>query len=108
MAVLRHLDFFALDASTGDQIWSYDPFGGEYGMFGMGVNRGLMYWEDDAEKRIYFTAGSHLYALNAKTGYPILSFGENGKVDLKKGTRPGRSMTGSWCPIPPASSMKTT
>jgi quinoprotein glucose dehydrogenase len=47
--------------------------------------RGLAYWSDGAEARIlYVTPGYRLVALDAATGIPVKSFGENGVVDLKK------------------------
>ena len=79
------LKFFALDAATGKEIWKFDPFGGQYDQFGMGVNRGMAYWESGGESRILFTAGSFIYSVDAKTGKPDTAFGENGKADLHKG-----------------------
>ena len=79
------LKFFALDAATGEQLWIFNPFEEEYKMFGMGVNRGLAYWEDGDDARLLVTAGSYLFAINAKNGKIIESFGQKGKVDLHKG-----------------------
>lgn len=80
------LKFFALNAATGEEIWTFDPFAQEaYKQFGMGVNRGLCYWTDGTEKRILVTAKDQLYAIDATTGKTILSFGENGKVSLHEG-----------------------
>jgi quinoprotein glucose dehydrogenase len=75
---------YAIEASTGKQIWSFDPFDGGPGG---GANRAVTYWQDGQDKRILFTAGNHLFALDAKTGKPIPSFGEQGKVDLNIGMR---------------------
>ena len=75
---------YALDASTGKQLWSYDPFdGGEGG----GVYRGVAYWEDGDDKRILYTAGDNLFAQNATTGKLISSFGNNGRVSMNDGLR---------------------
>ena len=79
------LHFFALDAQSGQELWSFDPAGGDITQGGLGVNRGLMYWESGEEKRILCTAGSYLYALDAETGNIISSFGDSGKVSLKTG-----------------------
>ena len=80
------LKFFALDAVSGKELWKYDPFGEEgYAQFGMGVNRGLAYWTDGSEERIFLTAGSDLICLDATSGTLISSFGDQGKVDLHKG-----------------------
>ena len=56
---------YALDATTGKQIWAFDPFNGEAGG---GIGRGVTYWEEGSDKRILLTAGDKLYALNAQTG----------------------------------------
>ena len=61
------------------KLWSFDPFNGARGG---GMNRGVTYWEYENDKRILFTAGNHLFAINAETGIPIESFGEEGKVNL--------------------------
>lgn len=75
---------YAINAATGEKIWSFDPFdGGEGG----GVYRGVTYWEDGDDKRILYTAGDNLYAQNSLTGELIQSFGENGKVSMNVGLR---------------------
>lgn len=70
---------YAINARTGEKIWSFDPF---YGEPGGGMYRGVTYWEEGEDKRILFTAGNHLFAVDAKTGQPVSSFGLNGKVNL--------------------------
>jgi len=79
------LKCFALNAATGKELWTFDPFDGNYQLFGMGVNRGLAYWTDGLEERLLFTAGAFLYAIDAKTGKLKEDFGEAGKVDLHDG-----------------------
>ena len=72
---------------TGMQKWVFDPFArpdGD-GPSSLGVNRGVTYWADGADKRIFMGAGPYLYALNADTGTPIASFGEQGRIDLRLG-----------------------
>lgn len=82
-ATSPRLNCVALDAATGEQIWRFDPWNGKRGG---GVNRGVAYWSDgDADHRIFFSAGDYLYALNAKTGEPIPSFGENGRISHRDG-----------------------
>lgn len=79
------LNVFALDPATGEEVWRFDPFqvlGGENSW--AGTNRGVSYWEDGDEKRILFGAGNWLMAVDATSGKPILSFGDGGKVDLRK------------------------
>lgn len=75
---------YALDAATGKLIWSHDPFdGGEGG----GIYRGVTYWEDGDDKRILYTAGDQLFAINAVTGKVIPGFGNGGKVSMNVGLR---------------------
>lgn len=81
------LKIFALDAATGEQKWIYDPAISTN--FSMNVNRGLVYWEDGDDRRIFFAAGPYLFALNADTGFPIQTFGRFGKASLK-------SRLGEW------------
>jgi len=59
---------YAVNAITGQQIWSFDPFNGGQGG---GVYRAVTYWEDGNDKRILFTGGDNLFALDARTGKPI-------------------------------------
>ena len=76
---------FALDAATGAQKWIFDPPKAGADVSSLGVNRGVVFWEDGAEQRILFTSGQRLYALDARTGASIPGFGTNGSVDLKEG-----------------------
>ncbi len=73
---------FALDAATGRELWKYkDSKDPQW----FNTNRGVTYWEDGDDKRIFFSAGQWLFALEAATGKPILTFGENGRMDLHNG-----------------------
>lgn len=72
---------YAIDATNGTSIWSFDPFDGGRGG---GMCRGVTHWSDGKEERILFTAENFLYALDAKNGQLIRSFGNNGKVDLNQ------------------------
>ena len=89
------LKVFALNATTGELIWRFDPYKGA--STGQGINRGLSYWHGNADKRILFGAGPYLYALNADNGKPINTFGEDGRVDLRKGL--GRNPLGQQVDI---------
>jgi len=75
---------YAIDAASGKKLWSFDPFDGGRGG---GVNRGVTYWQDGKDKRILFTGGDNLFALDAETGKPIPSFGRGGKVSMNVGIR---------------------
>src|ERR1700678_3703559 len=76
----------ALDAATGELLWVHGEHEGARGTAAPRQlsGRGLAYWTDGKEERIlYVTPGYRLVALDAKTGAPVTSFGENGVVDLK-------------------------
>jgi quinoprotein glucose dehydrogenase len=78
----------AIDAGTGETIWKYDPGSWREGRpANMGfIHRGVSYWTDGDEERIIIGTGhSHLIALDAKTGKPIASFGDNGHINLREG-----------------------
>jgi quinoprotein glucose dehydrogenase len=74
----------ALDAATGKVIWNYAPQVATTGRRGSGVNRGVCYWEDGEDKRIFVTVRDQMHCLNAKTGELVKSFGDNGVVDMKQ------------------------
>lgn len=76
------LKVIAIHAATGKEIWVFDPFPEEEVV---DVSRGVAYWKNGDDKRILAVAKSNLYALDAKTGKVIASFGDQGKVDLRKG-----------------------
>lgn len=80
----RH-KLFAVDAATGRQIWKFDPFAKADNQPRFHPLRGITYWSDGADKRILYSSGASLYAVNAQTGELINSFGQNGKVDLHEG-----------------------
>lgn len=69
---------FALDASTGKELWKFEPLG-------TSINRGLNYWQNGNDKRIFYVSGTYLYGLDATTGELIKGFGDNGKVDFHTG-----------------------
>jgi quinoprotein glucose dehydrogenase len=94
------LKLMALDAATGVELWRFDPFAGTAGS--VGVNRGVVYWTDGKERRILFTAGSFLYAVDARTGKPMPDFGTNGRVDLHDGLGRDVSRLSVGCTTPGA------
>ncbi len=73
---------YALDASSGEKIWSYDPFKGDDGG---GICRGVTFWQDGEDQRILFTADHYLHAVHAEDGTPVTGFGIDGKVNLNEG-----------------------
>ena len=75
----------ALDAATGEQLWVYSLNEGERGAEAPRrlSGRGLAFWQRGDDKRVvYVTPGYRLVALNAATGRPVESFGDDGIVDL--------------------------
>jgi quinoprotein glucose dehydrogenase len=82
-AVSPTLKLFALHAESGKKIWEFDPFKNTVPK--LTYCRGVIYWNNGEDKRILYSAGSTLYAINALNGLPIESFGISGKIDLHTG-----------------------
>ena len=90
----------AVDAATGETLWTYRLDEGARGAQAPRANnRGLAYWSNGAnDSRILFISpGYHLIALDAKTGRPASGFGVDGVVELwdglarpQSGTQPDR------------------
>lgn len=83
------MKLFAIDAATGTEKWVFDAndttiFDSNRSAFHVMINsRGVAYWTDGKDdKRIFFSAGTNTYAINAETGKPIATFGSNGYIDL--------------------------
>jgi glucose dehydrogenase len=72
----------ALDAATGELIWKFKS-----DLEGSVLSRGVSYWTDGHQSRIFAGARNYLYALDAATGKVISGFGEQGRIDLRKGLR---------------------
>ena len=72
----------ALDAATGKLKWQFDS-----GVRGTQPARGVAYWSDGRQERIFAGVMHYLYALDAATGKPIPSFGDAGRIDLRKDLR---------------------
>lgn len=80
MVVLaKNNSLVALDAATGRELWSRPGFAGI-------SRRGLNYWKsaDGTDRRLLVTASDQLLAFDVRNGEPILSFGKQGKVDLRE------------------------
>lgn len=94
----------AIDPVLGRTIWIYDPKVYEDGTpvnFGF-THRGVSFWSDGKDQRIIVGTGNgFLIALDARTGKPVLGFGNNGRVDLTEGLgRPvERSLYGVNSPV---------
>ena len=63
---------------AGSLLWKFDS-----GINGTQPDRGLAYWSSEKEKRILVGVMNFLYALDAGTGKPIASFGNEGRIDLR-------------------------
>lgn len=90
----NHLRVCALDAMTGKQIWSFDPFAdgrSKWPLASGGVNRGAAYWSDgkpDGARRIlHGTSDGQLFSIDAKTGQLDPAFGTNGAKNLREDIR---------------------
>jgi len=95
-AVTPKLKLFALNAATGRPKWVYDParpVGGDTPKIVINVCRGLAYYSGgaprggsgaSADQRLFYSAGSFLYCIDALTGIPVTGFGEGGRIDLHK------------------------
>lgn len=76
MYVTAQNGVFALDATTGAQVWKFESDGG--------TRRGLTYWPGDASTpaRIFGSTQQRLIALDAKSGRMVPQFGQGGFIDL--------------------------
>jgi quinoprotein glucose dehydrogenase len=85
----KNSSLVALDAATGKELWIHS------GLQGI-APRGINYWEssDRGERRLLFQRNNHLEAIDARTGLPILTFGDQGAVDLREGFDPGATNVG--------------
>lgn len=74
----------AISGTTGDEIWRYKTSGRP-------AFRGLIHWEGGSgrEPRLLFTSGDFLHAVSARTGQPIPSFGQEGRVRAGGVVAPG-------------------
>lgn len=81
----------AFDPATGKLIWE-QPAPPE-GLRGSQSNRGVAWWSEGGDERIFTFVNDWLYALNARTGAPIASFGSGGRINLTTGLSP---LAGQW------------
>ncbi len=83
-ATTPKLRLIALDAASGKLLWSFDPNDGAKVTHAV-RNRGLTYWEDGHDQRIFVGSRHYLYALDARTGALLKAFGDAGRIDLREG-----------------------
>ena len=67
------LQVFAIDATSGTELWRFNPSAVK-GFSKGGVNRGLVYWAESRDRRIFYANDHFLHALNAGTGERIRAF----------------------------------
>ena len=77
----------AIDAGTGETLWTYRMDEGDRSAPRRNSGRGVAYWESpDTGPRIFVvTPGFHLVALDAASGRPVAGFGDGGVIDLRLG-----------------------
>jgi quinoprotein glucose dehydrogenase len=83
--VTATMKLFALDPATGKELWKFDPKSASKKRLQNHAIRGVNYWEEGEDKRIIYSAGVSIFAVNAVTGQQIKTFGEDGEVDLYAG-----------------------
>ena len=76
------LQLFALAADSGKELWRFNP-ALEKGITKGGVNRGIVFWADGADRRILYANDHFLHAIDANSGRRIPTFGAGGSIDLK-------------------------
>jgi len=87
-ATTPKVNVIALNAATGKLLWRFDPHQGRK-VLGKMRNRGVTYWSDGKQERIFVAVHQYLYSLDARSGNPVATFGTSGRVDLRENLRPG-------------------
>ena len=77
-------DIIALDAATGTLRWRFSA-NEDLKNVGKVRNRGVTYWSDGQEERIFAGVRQYLVALDARTGKLVTGFGKSGRIDLREG-----------------------
>ncbi|MCZ6858401.1 MAG: pyrroloquinoline quinone-dependent dehydrogenase [Gemmatimonadetes bacterium] len=78
----------AINPVTGETLWVYNSVAEGTAVEQPRSTRGLAYWADGSEDRLFLVSGEHLVALGAQTGELYPEFGEDGKVDLRRDMGP--------------------
>jgi len=81
-AVTPSANVVALDAAKGTLKWRFNPDPAHKPLFKIRL-RGVTWWSDGNEARIYTAWRQYLYSLDAQTGKPDPYFGDNGRIDLR-------------------------
>ena len=79
----------AFNPATGKTVWVQQPFADEPGQGLQGAStRSIAYWRQGTEQRIFVIRGEYLIALDARTGRPVATWGDAGRVNLRVGLGP--------------------
>ncbi|MBM88146.1 MAG: pyrroloquinoline quinone-dependent dehydrogenase [Gammaproteobacteria bacterium] len=76
----------AFDPSDGQTLWVQQPEEARLEEVQGQSSRGVEYWTDGSDERLFVIRKGSLYALNAENGSSISSFGERGKINLVPGS----------------------
>jgi quinoprotein glucose dehydrogenase len=87
MYLLSSGNVVAVDATTGNEIWSTPADGIS--------TRGMHYWQSDdgSDRRIVYQGNGFIKEIDADTGARITSFGDNGQIDLRQAIDGGRDIS---------------
>ena len=74
----------SVDAETGKEIWREDAQAYRLGPIPASgyKHRGGAFWKDGNNVRMFVNTRNRLFSLDAKTGKPVDSFGDNGSISL--------------------------
>jgi quinoprotein glucose dehydrogenase len=76
----------ALNPENGEKLWEFDTKFDRAKRVNLYTSRGVSYWTDGKQKRILIgNQQGDLYSVDAETGKADPKFGDNGKLDLKRG-----------------------
>jgi glucose dehydrogenase len=72
----------AFDPGTGETLWVQQPRSRERSDVDGGSTRGLDYWSEGEDHRLFAVTGPYLYAIDPEDGTPVDGFGDGGRVSL--------------------------
>jgi quinoprotein glucose dehydrogenase len=78
----------AVNAETGKELWRFDGEAYKLGQILSGSGwklRGTAVWRDGGKLRVVLNSRNRMFLLDAQTGKPVPSFGDNGVASLTEG-----------------------
>ena len=74
----------SLDAETGKELWRYDTEAYRLGPIPASgyKHRAGAFWKDGDQLRMFVNTRNRMFSMDAKTGKPVFTFGDNGSVSL--------------------------